>query len=284
MKHTRFSHPLHKDFANCLEDANRGARSLWQTFSDFLECSYLSVSQAAHKLQHGALCPDKEQRYLDAIRKQQHPEKFPKSFAILVEGLERDRYDFLGTVASELELLNQWNGQFFTPRPISEMMASMIIGEPKPDRAHRLTICEPACGAGAMAIAAARHLQHLDFYPWHYWLDCQDVDFRMFQACYVQLTLCGIPAVVRRGNTLSSETPFSELTLLGAMHPRIFTAEERATAEAERARLEALRSQGPATSVADPPRPQTPSRLPRPRAIARAAATLTGQTEFAFVA
>jgi hypothetical protein len=237
MKSTWFSRPQHHAFARCLEAASHGSRSMWETFSDFLTLAYLSLSQAAHKAGTGRMDPAKEEEYLRIYRSHKHPEKFPEAFAHVVNALEVSRYDFIGTVAGELELLNQWNGQFFTPQHVCDLMARMTLGETAPDPDRRMTICEPACGAGAMVIATATALHERQFMPWHYWITAIDVDIKMFMAAYIQLTLCGIPANVIWGNTLSLQEHRNETTLVGILHPyrksAVECAEDKARAAQE---------------------------------------------------
>jgi hypothetical protein len=276
MKSTDFRCKRRHAFANCLEDASRGSRGLWETFSDWLECAHLALSQAVQKFQTGDICPEREKQYLEAIHRQREPKKFSEALSILTEGLEFERYDFLGTMAGEAGLLNKWNGQFFTPKELCNMMVRMTFGEATPDPGHRLTIREPCSGAGAMAIAAADYLMaERGFWPRHYWLDCQDIDRRMFQATYIQLTLCGVPAVVRWGNSLSDDPPRSELTLVGAMYPRILTAEERAAADLERTKRSAARARASWLDRQQPARPvrKSPAKNPPP------SVPLAGQTE-----
>ena len=203
-----------------MEASGYGRTNLWDVFSDFLELSYTALAQAMQKLR---LNPDDslEARYMKTVsRYEKTANKMSEALGILTMALDAKRYDFLGTFAGESGLLDgSWKGQFFTPPEISRMMAGMLFQDLKPDPEHRITIQEPACGAGAMAIAACVQLQERGFYPWNYWIDCQDVDNRMFQACYVQMSLCGFPGIVRCGNTLTMEQREARLTLVGAMHP-----------------------------------------------------------------
>lgn len=182
MKSTWFSRREHHVFAQCLQDAHRGSRSTWEAFSDFLTLAYLSLSQAAHKLRTGTLDPAKETEYERVRKTYKHPEKFSEAFAHVVLALEVSAYDFIGTVAGELEILSNWHGQFFTPQCVCDLMAQMTMGETQPDPERRLKICEPACGAGAMCIAVANALKARNFFPWNYWITAVDVDPKMAMA------------------------------------------------------------------------------------------------------
>ena len=222
MKSTWYGDRIRKDFGQCLLEASGyGKHSLWDVFSDFLELAYTANAQAVETLRTGQQNAGLESRYMTAVsRYEKTVKRMGDALGLLVLALEEKRYDFLGTFAGESGLLDgSWKGQFFTPPELCHVMVSMTMGSLKPDPSHRITIQEPACGAGAMAIAACVQLQQQGFYPWNYWIDCQDVDYRMFQACYIQLTLCGFPGVVRCGNTLTLEQREARVTLAGAMHP-----------------------------------------------------------------
>jgi hypothetical protein len=72
--------------------------------------------------------------------------------------------DILGTVY--MELASQWKqkslGQFFTPWPVSLMMAAMIIGDELELSENKLCrIIDPCCGGGIMLLAATHHIMTL---------------------------------------------------------------------------------------------------------------------------
>lgn len=231
MKSTWFSRKPHHEFARCLREADYG-RSTWELYSDFLLLAYSCLVQSVHKLRTGELNTAVEEDYLRTIKRYKNPSKMSEAMAHLVNALEVERYDFLGTVAGELEILNEWHGQFFTPSEVCKLMARMTMSEQKPDPERRLTICEPASGAGAMCLAVAGVLHENGFMPWNYWITAIDVDVKMAMATYIQLTLCGIPANVIWGNTLSLQIHRDEPTIVGVLHPYRPSATERAEAAA----------------------------------------------------
>lgn len=218
MKSTWFGCSRRHEFAKLMQSAGTH-QHLWDVFSGFLDMAYSALFQGAHKLVHGEICPKTEEHYL-ATAKRFKADLMAQAMGVMIDALEQKGYDFLGTVAGELELLDgEWKGQFFTPPDLCELMARMTIGEAEPDPGHRMTINEPACGGGAMIIAATEHLKRRGFYPWNYWVDCTDCDRRMYQCCYIQLTLLGVPGVVRWGNSLSMQMNRSDATLVGVLHP-----------------------------------------------------------------
>jgi len=57
----------------------------------------------------------------------------------------------------------QWLGQFFSPASVCDLKAAMALG---PLRERGLTtICDPACGSGAMLLAACRRVLRVDGLP-----------------------------------------------------------------------------------------------------------------------
>ncbi|MEL5407876.1 hypothetical protein [Serratia nevei] len=69
-----------------------------------------------------------------------------------------------------------------------------------------VTISEPACGAGAMMIAAAAEIQALGYMPsQHMWVSCVDIDVVAMSMAYIQLSSLGIPGEVVLGNALADE-------------------------------------------------------------------------------
>ena len=207
-----------KAFIKCLQEAAPN-HHLFEVFGLWAECAACSFRQSVRVYRTGSEDPDIEERYMSNIAKIKTSGKFSEALAHVVMGLEIQQHDFLGTAAAECELLNAGAGQFFTPTALSDLMARVTLNDIKPDPQKRILIQEPAVGGGATVIATANVLKDQGFYPWNYYVVCQDVDFRMFCVSYIQLTLCGIPANVLHGNTLTLETWDSEETMAAVLHP-----------------------------------------------------------------
>ena len=222
MSQQRFSRPAYKSFVEALHKSSGTAHaSNWNLYSDFLELSFIAMSQPVRKWLTGEIDAKREARYMEIVKRYPNPGAFAEALGIVVLGLEEEPHDFLGNVAGELGLLEgEWSGQFFTPKPVCDLMVQMNLAEEeKPDPEHRLMICEPACGAGAMALSVASFLKDRGFHPSNWWLEAIDKDRRMFHAAYIQLSLCGVPGIVRNADALSLEQWDAELTLAGAMFP-----------------------------------------------------------------
>ncbi len=162
--------------------------------------------------------PEIETQYLDAIKRYEPDEVravYPSLFSHVVHGLEDGPRDFLGQAFMELDLGSHWHGQFFTPYPLSKMMAECALQE-VPER-DVLTVSDPACGSGCMLIAASDVLtkKHIPSSRMH--AVAVDVDSTCFHMAYIQLSLLGISAEVVLGNSLSQEIKKTWRTFASAL-------------------------------------------------------------------
>jgi type I restriction-modification system DNA methylase subunit len=108
----------------------------------------------------------------------------------------------------QLELGDKYRGQFFTPWDVGIMMARMQLGNVADNFADKpfITLSEPACGAGCMALAFATVLRDAGYSPHQYlWVSATDIDPLAAGMAYIQLTLCGVPGEVVIGNSLCDE-------------------------------------------------------------------------------
>lgn len=186
----------------------RNGHGAWRIFTDFCELAAIAVSNAVDVAQFDA----REAMYLQAVKRYQPEEAgaFPKMFGHLIEALEAEVGDVLGSVFHELELHNKWAGQFFSPYPLCRMMAAMTVGESDVQEkiAERgyLAALEPACGSGAMAIALAEELRAAKVnYQQALHVTAVDIDIKCVHMAYLQLSLLHVPAVVVHGNSLTLE-------------------------------------------------------------------------------
>ena len=91
------------------------------------------------------------------------------------------------------------NGQFFSPMPITRMMASMTVGDiSEDDRQQVKTVFDPACGSGRMLLAVAERCPHWKFYG-------KDTDLRCVRLCAVNLALRNLYGYVIHGNSLTND-------------------------------------------------------------------------------
>ena len=104
-----------------------------------------------------------EEEYLETIAKYKDSElrhEFPKAFAYLITEMEEGVGSSLGNDVLgdffEQHISNGRNGQYFTPAPVCQFMASITnsdsIGDAKTKQP--LSILDPSCGSGRMLLAA----------------------------------------------------------------------------------------------------------------------------------
>ncbi|MEP6673661.1 MAG: N-6 DNA methylase [Ferruginibacter sp.] len=136
--------------------------SLFTVFDDFLTMSMAACTQnvATHKSWY-------EDEYLAAIEKYKDSDlrhEFSKAFAALISEMEERATsslgnDILGEFFEE-HISNGRNGQFFTPFPVCELMASITHTDLTVDNNEEvkepLRILDPCCGSGRMLLASRK--------------------------------------------------------------------------------------------------------------------------------
>lgn len=184
-------------------------RERHDVFADFLDLAVCAIRKTT--LPPGQAADAIEAQYM-AVVKRNAPEdvrkKIPTLLGITALAVQEGGCDFLGQVVGDLELLNDRMGQFFTPYDVSRMIAEMTLQDAGAVIREKgfVTVAEPACGAGGMVIAAADVLAKQGFdIAQQLYVDATDVSATCFKMTYLQASLRGIPATIRRGNTLSRE-------------------------------------------------------------------------------
>jgi hypothetical protein len=208
--------PAAKEFVKALEGlAYR--RSRWEAFADW---TILAASSIYNGIHHD---PVIEAEYLAVANRYTADElrTMAMLLALTIDGLEVELSDFLGQVYEGSMLANEGHGQFFTPFSVSQMLAAMTFSGDLP--ANRIiTISEPTCGAGGMAVAICSILRDRSFDFQNYaYIEAQDIDPLCFRMTYIQLSLVGASATVILGDTLKMErsriwtTPMYSMTQMG---------------------------------------------------------------------
>ena len=209
------------------------SKSRGQIFSDFLTLSTYSIAQPFYR------SPELEERYL-AVAKSYKPEQlnlFAKMLAIVVDALEEEPQDFLGTCFMANDMGSEYKGQFFTPYHVSKFMAEITLGNVKElvQAQGYITISEPCSGAGGMLIAIRDVFIQQGCNPsTQMFVEAVDIDDLCFKMSYIQLSLLGVPAKVIRGNTLSmeySETLYTPVYFLNGWHYKLNQQKETEVSE-----------------------------------------------------
>lgn len=103
-------------------------------------------------------------------------------------------YDFWGDFYME-NYSNKHRGQFFTPQPICDMMAKMII---VPDSEKRISVADPCCGSSRMILAAAKVTRNITAYS-------ADIDLTCIKMTLINLAINQIRGYVAWMDSLSME-------------------------------------------------------------------------------
>ena len=182
--------------------------SPWEVWKDFIVMFACAISNSLDKTHY----EEREALYLKTIQKYNKEERelFPQLAAETVIALEENQeQDFLGDIFMNLGLGNKSGGQFFTPYHICELMAKVTIGDilPQIKKNSYITVCDPCCGAGATLIAGIheirKQLEGKLNYQNHVLVVAQDIDYTTALMCYIQLSLLGVAAYIKIGNTLT---------------------------------------------------------------------------------
>lgn len=187
----------------------------FEVFNDFITLSALDMYQLIYKEYADSSLTE---RFNYAKARYTEPEfnELTKLFALTVEALTEKCYDFLGTVFMQLNLGDEYKGQYFTPSHIADLMAKITLqGCDNVIKAQGfITLSEPTCGSGVMVIGGINALTEAGFNPQQQlWVECRDVDFMAGMMCYIQLSLLHIPASIIIGDTLLNEVKIKIYTL-----------------------------------------------------------------------
>src|SRR6266436_115257 len=202
--------PTTSDYLSTLEHTIRQlayGHHTFTVFRHFVELSAIALSNAADPINKAA----REAQYL-AIVTQYKPEQFqqfPPLFGMLALCLEHEPTDVLGRLYHRLEIQNDQAGQFFTPYPVCQAMAKMLVHDAKHlvEEQEFIRAQEPCVGSGAMVIALAQALREEGInYQQKLHVTAIDLDIVAVHMAYVQCTLLHIPAMILHGDTLRGET------------------------------------------------------------------------------
>ncbi|MCI8673084.1 MAG: SAM-dependent DNA methyltransferase [Lachnospiraceae bacterium] len=182
------------------------SRSAWQVWADVMAAIACSISNAIDR--SPGHFEKREQEYMECIKRIGSVEAAAQLMGVIVVALENNpEQDFLGKMYMNLELSNHWKGQFFTPYSVCKLMAGITCSEVdrRIEEQGYISVCDPACGAGATLIAAANDMKCSKYnFQNHVLFVGQDVDRVVAQMCYIQLSLLGCAGYICVGNTISN--------------------------------------------------------------------------------
>lgn len=190
----------------------------WEVWKDFITMFACSLSNPLDKTNFN----EREVFYMQIICNKKYSPKelelFPKLAADTIMALEQNpEQDFLGAIFMGLNLGNESGGQFFTPYHVCQLMAATTLSDIVPQVKEKgyITINDPCCGAGATLIAGLNEARkqlgkaNLNFQN-HVLFAAQDIDQITALMCYIQLSLLGVAAYVKIGNSLTDPMSSSD--------------------------------------------------------------------------
>lgn len=181
--------------------------------SDVFECGAIAISNQVDYKQS----KEREERYKHIMESYQAQERkliidlWKNIYALLSSmSYEDGRFgDWLGELFMQSNTGNSKAGQFFTPYCVSKACAESVINKEVIEQKKRdgeiLSVSEPACGSGGMILALLDVLYNkYDFnYAQNVFVEASDIDARCVHMCYLQLSLAGVPAIVKQQDTLT---------------------------------------------------------------------------------
>jgi len=179
--------------------------------SDVFECGAIAISNRIDFTMYD----EREEKYRQIIKSYAPQERkviaeiFGMIFALLSSVVYKDGAfnDYLGELFMKCNQGNKKSGQFFTPYHISELMARMTITDESIKEGEIITIGDPCCGSGGLILATMDVLQNE--YNVNYardcFVECADIDIRCVHMTYLQLSLAGVPAIIKHQDTLTQE-------------------------------------------------------------------------------
>jgi len=201
-------HDHEKEFLQIFKQLTYQHRS-WDVWKDFVVMAACALSNPVDSSHYD----EREAIYMQIIKtyKKSEQELFPQLLAEVVMALEKNpEQDFLGHIFMGLDLGSDSKKQIFTPYHVCQLMAEVTMGDfvqEVKDKGY-ITICDPCCGAGATLIASLNVAkeklgkERLNFQN-HVLFAAQDIDQTAALMCYIQLSLLGVAAYIKIGNTLT---------------------------------------------------------------------------------
>lgn len=207
------------------------SKNPYEKFRDFCEMAYCAFAKRTAPSKEAT---DKlEARYMEIVgtyRDKDTVRAYPELLAYTAQSIANGQ-ECLGVVGSELELLDSRNGQFFTPYEVSKLMSHLTFKTPDQtiEKEGFFTVHEPASGSGGMILSLADVVEQEGYNPRETMLvDAIDISPLCYYMTYIQLTLRGLPSLVRQGDTLRWEMYQSAYTPPVAdfykKHGRLFDA------------------------------------------------------------
>jgi len=141
--------------------------------------------------------------YLEIVRKYKNDrpkgereiDYFCKAFALLQLEMQKTNDDVLGQIYMEWNMSNKYRGQFFTPKHVASMMATMLNPKGR--------VLDPCCGSGVMLVEAIKVMDNVTINDSSFY--GQDIDITCVKMCALNLLFFNVNGYVIWGDSLLLE-------------------------------------------------------------------------------
>ena len=215
---------MKKKFLGLIEDvAKREGQRRFKAFELFLELSFRALRG---KTLIGSAFEENEKAYLREVGRLRCPEESTRDIAIALAcatlEISNKGVDFLGPLFMEIAGSPEL-GQFFTPWDVTRLMSKLVARDWKKALGDKpyLTVHEPACGVGGMALGMAMDIRDagLDVARQIHFV-LVDIDINCVRAAYIQSCLAGMSASVVHGNSITLEEWSVSHTPMAIIYPK----------------------------------------------------------------
>ena len=196
-------HADEKEFASLFSTMTT-RHNAWTVWSDFISTYACLISCSVDPTPERMDARREEVKQCLAKYSEEEVKTMDQLGNLLVQMVQRDRNrDILGEMYMAMDFGSDFTGQFFTPWQVSAMMSKMTLGEDFSERGF-ISICDPACGAGAMLLSAAMEYESRNInYQEKALFVGQDIDPIVAKMAYIQLSLYGCAGYIVIGNSLT---------------------------------------------------------------------------------
>lgn len=193
-----------------------GKYNLYQIFSDWVAMTAISIQNSCVLIKD-SIWKEREAHYMSIAAKYSSKElaDFCAMTGALTMILEEQFGDILGSIFMKAGCGSKMTGQFFTPYHLSLLTARLAHENWLISEKGIIEVNEPSTGGGGMMIAYAQILkEHGIDYQKRLHIVAQDLDWNGVYMTYIQLSLLGIKAVVKQGDTLRDPNHKDEKRIL----------------------------------------------------------------------
>ena len=188
----------------------QGSYTPYQIFSDWVAMSAIAIQNACC-LNVDEGWKKREAKYLQIASKYSNEQlrTLSNMTGALSMELEKGMRDVLGDIFMKAGCGSAKTGQFFTPYHLSYLTAQIAYDEKYKDipEDEEILIHEPSSGGGGMMIGIIQTMveKGINVHK-RVKIIAQDLDWNGVYMTYVQLSLLGIRAIVRQGDSLQDGT------------------------------------------------------------------------------